>query len=138
MTPPERGHQLLLVEPSSVIRNIITSAARQLELAQVHQTGNLALANQWLSQRSFDGIILSIYEPGPAIELLTLVRMGQFCCNPAVPVVALVSPGDKRIDRQVAELDVMRTLCVPFRIREVIDVIRVMWPRLALTDKFSA
>lgn len=125
----ERGHQLLLVEPSSVIRNIIVSAAKQLELAQVHQTGNLALANEWLSHRSFDGIILSIYEPGPAIELLTLVRMGQFRCDPAIPVAALVSPGNKRLDEQVAALDVMRKLPVPFRIREVIDVMRAMWPR---------
>lgn len=134
MSDFERGHQLLLVEPSSVIRNIIVSAAKQLQLAQVHQTGNLSLANEWLSNRSFDGIILSIYEPGPAIELLTLVRMGQFRCDPAVPVVALVSPGNKRLDQQISELDVMRTLPVPFRIREVIDVVRAMWPRRDLVS----
>ena len=134
MSGVERGHQLLLVEPSSVIRNIIVSAAKQLDLAQVHQTGNLSLATEWLSNRSFDGIILSIYEPGPAIELLTLVRMGQFRCDAGVPVAALVSPGNKRLDQQVAELDVMRSLPVPFRIREVIDVMRAMWPRRDLVN----
>lgn len=128
MNGPGRDHQLLLVEPSSVIRSIIVSVAKQLGLAHVHQTGNVAVANAWLEQRSFDGIILAIYEPGPVIETLQLIRSGALRCDPNVPVVALVRPGDKRLDRQVAELDVMRVLPVPFRIREVIDVMRAMWP----------
>lgn len=124
----ETGYQLLLIEPSSVIRNIIVSVAKQLGLAQVHQTGNVAVANEWLGQRSFDGILLAIYEPGPVIETLQRIRSGAFRCDAQVPVVALVRPGDRRLDQQVSELDVMRVLPVPFRIREVIDVMRGMWP----------
>lgn len=134
MNGPERDHQLLLVEPSSVIRSIIVSAAKQLGLAQVHQTGNVAVANEWLDQRSFDGILLAVYEPGPAIETLQMIRSGALRCDPNVAVVALVRPGDKRLDRQVAELDVMRVLPVPFRIREVIDIMRAMWPARTLVS----
>lgn len=128
----ERDHQLLLVEPSSVIRSIIVSVARQLGLAQVHQTGNVAVANEWLEQRSFDGILLAVYEPGPVIQTLQMIRSGALRCNADVPVVALVRPGDKRLDQQVAQLDVMHVLPVPFRIREVIDVMRAMWPERKL------
>ena len=55
MSAPERGYQLLLVEPSSIVRGIIVSVARQLDLVQVHQTSQLATANAWLVERSFDG-----------------------------------------------------------------------------------
>lgn len=128
MSANERGYQLLLVEPSSVVRSIIVSVAKQLDVVSVHQTGNLATANEWLIQRSFDGILLSVDQPGPAMDLLTLIRMGQFRSDQHVPVVALVSPGDKRLAQQLTELDVKRTLSVPFRIREVIDVMRAMLP----------
>ncbi|WP_342130311.1 hypothetical protein [Hydrogenophaga sp. OTU3427] len=128
MSANERGYQLLLVEPSSVVRSIIVSVAKQLDVVSVHQTGNLATANEWLIQRSFDGILLSVDQPGPAMDLLTLIRMGQFRSDQHVPVVALVSPGDKRLAQQLTELDVKRTLPVPFRIREVIDVMRAMLP----------
>lgn len=128
MSAAERGHQLLLVEPSSLVRGIIVSVARQLDLAQVHQTSHLGTANGWLSDRSFDGILMSIEEPRASIEMLTLIRMGQFRCDPHIPVVALVHPGERRMLEQLAELDVKRTLLLPFRIREVVDVMRAMWP----------
>lgn len=128
MSTAERGQQLLLIEPSSLIRGIIVSVAKQLSLAQVHQTGNLATANSWLVERSFDGILMSLDEPRPSLELLTLIRMGQFRCDAQVPVVALLPLGERRLAEQLAELDVKRTLSVPFRIREVVDAMRAMWP----------
>lgn len=129
MSGPERGHQLLLVEPSSLVRGIIVSVARQLELAQVHQTSQLSTANGWLTERSFDGILMSIEEPRASIELLTLIRMGQFRCDANIPVVALVHPGERRMIEQLADLNVKRTLTLPFRIREVVDVMRAMWSK---------
>lgn len=128
MSAPERGYQLLLVEPSSIVRGIIVSVARQLDLVQVHQTSQLATANAWLVERSFDGIILSIEDPRASIELVTLIRMGQFRCDPQVPIVALVHPGERRVLEQLAELDVKRHLTLPFRIREVMSTMRAMWP----------
>ena len=65
MSSAERGHQLLLIEPSSVVRSIIVSVARQLDLAQVHQTSQLSTAQGWLTQRSFDGILMSIEDVDP-------------------------------------------------------------------------
>lgn len=128
MSTAERGQQLLLIEPSSLVRGIIVSVAKQLSLAQVHQTGNLATANGWLTERSFDGILVSLDEPRASLELLTLIRMGQFRCDAQVPVVALLPGGERRLGEQLAELDVKRTLTVPFRIREVVDAMRAMWP----------
>lgn len=133
MSALQRGHQLLLVEPSSMVRGIIVSVARQLELAQVHQTGQLPMAHGWLTERSFDGILMSIEDHRASIELLTLIRMGQFRCDPNIPVVALVHPGEQRMLEQLAELNVTRTLPLPFRIREVVDIMRAMWPARSLS-----
>lgn len=126
MSLTERGHQILLVEPNSVVRSIIVSVARQLELAQVHQTSQLPTANSWLIDRSFDGLLISFEKPRASMELLTLIRMGQFRSAANIPVVALVYPGERRIIDQLAELDVKRTLPIPFRIREVVDAIGAM------------
>lgn len=132
MSSAERGHQLLLIEPSSVVRSIIASLARQLDLAQIHQTSQLSTAQGWLTQRSFDGILMSIEDPRASIELLTLIRMGQTQCPPNITVVALVHPGERRVIEQLAELDVKRTLSLPFRMREVVDVMLAMCPGKSL------
>lgn len=127
MNGAERGHQLLLIEPSSIVRGIIVSAVRQHNLAQVHQTSFFNKANDWLVARSFDGILMSIDDASASMELLTLLRMGTFRCNPNVPVVALVHPEQRRLAKEWADLDVKRVLSIPFRISEVIDTVRAMW-----------
>ncbi len=132
MSSAERGHQLLLIEPSSVVRSIIASVARQLDLAQIHQTSQLSTAQGWLTQRSFDGILMSIEDPRASIELLTLIRMGQMQCPPNITVVALVHPGERRVIEQLAELHVKRTLSLPFRMREVVDAMLAMCPGKSL------
>jgi CheY-like chemotaxis protein len=126
MSVTERGYQLLLVEPSSVVRSIIVSVVRQQGLAQVHQTSHFSTANDWLIARSFDGILMSVDDSSASMELLTLVRMGQFRCDPTIPVVALVYPEEQRLVKQLAGLDVKRILPLPFRINEVIDTMRAM------------
>lgn len=138
MNGTERGHQLLLVEPSSIVRSIIVSVIRQQGLAQVHQTSFFATANEWLVARSFDGILMSIDDVSASIELLTLVRMGTFRCNPDIPVVALVHPDERRLLRELTDLDVKRILPIPFRMSEVIDTVRAMLARRPSSGSASA
>lgn len=126
MNGSESGYQLLLVEPSSIVRSIIVSAVRQQNLAQVHQTSFFNKANDWLVARSFDGILMFIDDASAGRELLTLVRMGTFRCNPNVPVVALVHPEQRRLAKEWSDLDVKRVLPIPFRVGEVIDTVRAM------------
>lgn len=126
MNGSESGYQLLLVEPSSIVRSIIVSAVRQQNLAQVHQTSFFNKANDWLVARSFDGILMSIDDASAGRELLTLVRMGTFRCNPNVPVVALVHLEQRRLAKEWSDLDVKRVLPIPFRVGEVIDTVRAM------------
>lgn len=70
---------------------------------------------------------MSIDDASASMELLTLLRMGTFRCNPNVPVVALVHPEQRRLAKEWADLDVKRVLSIPFRISEVIDTVRAMW-----------
>lgn len=122
----ERGYQLLLVEPSSIVRSIVVSVVRQQGLAEVHQTSNFATANDWLNARSFDGILMSIDDSSASIELLTLVRMGTFRCDRNITVVALVYPEERRWVKELTDLDVKRVLPLPFRISEVINTVRAI------------
>lgn len=126
MNGAERGYQLLLVEPSSIVRSIIVSAVRQQNLAQVHQTSFFTKANDWLVARSFDGILMSIDDASASMDLLTLVRMGAFRCRPNVPVVVLVHPEQRSLAKEWSNLDVKRALPIPFRVGEVIDTVRAM------------
>lgn len=131
MMPPsaERGHQLLLIEPSSMVRGIVVSVARELQLAHVHQTGSLATASQWLDTRRMDGIFLAMHEPAAALELLDRLRSQSLACDPGVPVVAMLPQGEDRWLEALRERAVRRVLPLPFRIREVIESMYALWPQ---------
>lgn len=111
---------------------IAALAANKLKLAQIHQSGNLALANPRLGQGSFDGIVLAIYEHDPVMDTLQAICSAALRYRVDVPVTTLVRPGETRPDQQVSELDVMRVPPVLFRILEVLDGMRAMWPRRQL------
>ena len=130
MTPAEagRGHQLLLIEPSSMVRGIVVSVARELQLAQVHQTGSLSTATQWLGARHMDGIFMSLHDPAAALTLLDQLRSQSLLCAADVPVVAMLPQGDDRWLEPLRERAVRRVLPLPFRIREVIDAMYALWP----------
>ncbi len=126
--PAEHGYQLLLVEPSAMVRGIVVSVARELNLAQVHQTGSLATATQWLDTRQMDGVFVALHDPGPALHLLDQLRQRKLHCDPHVPVVAMLPQGQDKLLDALRERDVKRVLPLPFRIREVIDAMYGIWP----------
>lgn len=128
-TPAARsGYQLLLVEPSSMVRGLISQVTKELGLAQVHQTSNWKTAHQWMAERHMDALIVSGDEPEHAEELLTLLRMNQFRSSPDVPVVGLVPKGDERTRARLEALNVERFISVPFKIREVVETLYALWP----------
>lgn len=126
--PAEQGYQLLLIEPSALVRGIVVSVARELQLAQVHQTGSLATAAQWLGERQMDGIFLALHDPGPALALLDRLRQRKLLCDADAPVVAMLPQGQDKLLDALRERDVKRVLPLPFRIREVIDAMYAIWP----------
>lgn len=129
------GYQLLLVEPSSMIRGLISQVTKELGTIQVHQTGNWKTAHQWMADHPMDALILSGDEPQQAEELLTLLRMSQFCSQPDVAVIGLVSQNDQRTRSRLQALNVERFISVPFKIREVIEALCTLWPAV-LHERF--
>lgn len=123
-----QGYQLLLVEQSSMVRSLISQVTQELGLAQVHQTSNWKTAHQWMAQRRMDALIVSGDEPERAEELLTLVRMSQFLCSADVPVIGLVPHSDERTRARLQALNVERFISVPFKIREVVELLYGLWP----------
>lgn len=123
-----KGYQLLLIEPSAMVRGLIAKVMQDLGLAQVHQTSNWNTAHEWLKDLSVDAIIVSASEAEKAEELLTLVRMSQFRCDADVPVIAIVPDHDRVTREKLTELNVRQFLSIPFRIRDVADQLYRLWP----------
>lgn len=131
------GYEVLMVEPSAMIRGVIVQVARELHIAQVHQTGNWAMAQRVLGERSVDCLILSMDEPSKAEELVNGVRSGAYLCPTDVPVIALVPAGIAKAGQTVERLGVAASLPVPFRIRDVFSTLGRVLPRLQL-DQLQA
>lgn len=127
-TSEQSGYQLLLIEPNSLVRNLIAQVMKDLGLAQVHQTSNWKTAHQWMAERSMDALIVTGDELQHTEELLTLVRMSQFRCSPDVQVIGLVATGDERTRTRLRALNVEQFINVPFKIREVVDALYALWP----------
>lgn len=124
------GYQILMVEPSAMIRNLVVQVARELRIAHVHQTGNWVTARRILGEQRMDCLILSADETARACELLQELRMCLFSTAHDIPVVGLL-PNASRGTREALEaLGVSTFLLVPFRIRDVFDALGALWPHL--------
>lgn len=127
MTAPRRP-QLLMVEPSAMIRNLVVQVARELRVAEFHQTGLWPTAQQLLNAHRMDGLILSTDDASRACALLTLLRQGQLHTPADIPVIALL-PATAQGARQALEaLGVEHYLHTPFRIRDIFETLGCLWP----------
>jgi DNA-binding NarL/FixJ family response regulator len=120
---------LLLVEPDNLVRSIVSSVVRELELARVRQAASLAMARHMLAEAPVDGLVLSLGEELHAtVELLTQLRAGGFRSDAAIPVVAMAPAGDAALVARLKDLDVRRLLLQPFKLRDVVHTLEQLWP----------
>ncbi len=124
------GYQILMLEPSAMIRNLVVQVARELRVAHVHQTGNWATARRILGEQRVDCIILSADDATKACELLNELRMSLFATAPDIPVIGLLPNASKGTREALEALGVSTFLFVPFRIRDVFDALGALWPHL--------
>lgn len=116
-------HWMLVVEPDGVVRSTVASVVRELELAQVHQAASVPLGAQVLAESAVDALMLSLADTDAALELLTRLRAGEFVSRADIPVVVLASACDGPLALRLKQLEVLRLLLTPFKIRDVVQTL---------------
>lgn len=129
LNPPT--HWMLVVEPDGVVRSTVASVVRELELAQVHQAASVPLGTQVLSESAVDALVLSLADTDAALDLLTRLRAGEFASRADIPVVVLAPACDGPLALRLKQLEVLRLLLTPFKIRDVVQTLEALAPEPA-------
>ena len=101
---------LLLVEPGSLLRGTVASAARHLRLANVQEATSVRAAERLLELHRFEMLMLALDGDGLALQLLSDLRVARFA-----------SHGDL-IDR-LKSMRVRKIVLKPSKARTLLDAI---------------
>ena len=123
---PAMGQEILLLERSTMVGNIIVSTARQLGLRPVRLVTNCRSAQQFLEHHPFDGVITSLEEEEETLQLLQALREGAFKSMANTPVAITTTQCDAVLALRIKELHVRRILLKPFKIRDLITTIEML------------
>lgn len=129
LNPPT--HWMLVVEPDGVVRSTVAAVVRELELAQVHQAASVPLGTQVLNESAVDALVLSLADTDAALDLLTRLRAGEFASRADIPVVVLAPACDGPLALRLRQLEVLRLLLTPFKIRDVVQTLESLAPEPA-------
>lgn len=119
---------VLLIEPDGLVRSTVAAVCRELQIVRMHQATSLVLGEQWLQTWEADGLMLSLAEPGAALDLLGRLRAGEFRCDATIRVAAMAPACNAAMLQRLKELDVRRFLLQPFKMRDVIQTVEQLWP----------
>jgi DNA-binding response OmpR family regulator len=117
----ERRNRLLLVEPDSLLRRIVVSVARDLDLAVMEEATGASTAEAKLDATAFDGLVLALDEAGDMLAVLRALRLSRFRTSAQVPVVVMSSYCDEAMVSRMRELEVQRLLLKPFKVKSILD-----------------
>lgn len=124
-------HSMLVLEPDAVVRSTVAAVVRELELAQVQQAASVPLGTQVLTETAVDALVLSLADTEAALELLTRLRAGEFPSRADIPVVVLAPACDGPLALRLRQLEVLRLLLTPFKIRDVVQTLEALAPEPA-------
>lgn len=124
MTP--LSHTLLLMEQQSLVRSTVAAVARQMNLACIEETSSIDAAEQRLARTRYDGLLLSLDEPAPALALLARLRAGEMISDADLPVILMTSACDAELAAQVRQLGVQRLLIKPFKLKLLLQTIEAL------------
>jgi len=124
-------HSMLVLEPDAVVRSTVAAVVRELELAQVQQAASVPLGTQVLTETAVDALVLSLADTEAALELLIRLRAGEFPSRADIPVVVLAPACDGSLALRLKQLEVLRLLLTPFKIRDVVQTLESLAPEPA-------
>ncbi|GGC60054.1 response regulator [Undibacterium terreum] len=125
MANPAANRRMLLVEPETLLRQTVALTARAIGVGNIHEAGNMVLAEQMLKEQAFHGAVISIdteKTDAANLGLLDQVRNGATASNKAIPIAAMVERCDSNLLQALSQREVTRIILKPFRARLLLDV----------------
>ncbi|APW41204.1 hypothetical protein [Rhodoferax saidenbachensis] len=128
MTAPhsEPQRDILVVEQAAMVGSIIVSTARQLNMPNVRLATSIRGAQQLLEQHAFSGLIASLNDEAPALEMIQNLRDGQYRTAANVPLAVTATACGVDLANSLRGFLVRRVLLKPFKVRDVILTIRLL------------
>lgn len=123
-TVPVRRPVLLMVEPDFMVRRTIVLTARDLNIADIHETSGSDAALPLLEQAHFDGILICIDEAG--LDLIAEVRGGHTHCNARTPMAVTMNTCSAAEVTRLRQLDVDNVLLRPFKLKALLQALQTL------------
>lgn len=114
---------VLLAEPDVLLRRAVVKVAGELGLAHVLGAPDVHSAVPLMESHPFDAIIVALDRGGDAMDLLTLLRCGQYRSAPSTPVAVLAGPGREGDAARLSSLGVRERLQATYTARSVLDTL---------------
>jgi CheY-like chemotaxis protein len=119
-------NDILVVEQTAMVGSIIVSTARELKLPNVRLATSVRVAQQFLEQHSFSGLIASLNDEAPALEMIQSLRAGQYRTSANIPVAVTATECGVDLANTLRGFLVRRVLLKPFKVRDVVLTIRML------------
>jgi DNA-binding response OmpR family regulator len=114
---------VLLADADLLLRRAVVQVAAELTLARIHDTSDVHAAVSQVESRPFRAMVIALDGGQAAIDLLTLLRCGQYPSPAATPVAVLTGPGRDIEAARLSSLGIRETLRSPCSARGVLDLI---------------
>ena len=126
--PSAGAFNILLVEPTNLLRRTVALTVRSLGTAEVTEAAAYPTAGQFCERRRFDVAVIALEWPLPAdlcegLTLIQQIRHGQGPSAPTIPIAVLVDSCNAELLQVLRACEVKRILIKPFRVRDVLDTI---------------
>ncbi len=125
-SPGMYAPEILLIEQSAMIGNIIVSTARQLGLQPIRLVTSSRGALQFMENQVFAGLITSLDDEEGALALIQKLRDGNFKSRPNTPLAITAGQCSAELANRIKLFNARRILLKPFKIRDLVATIEIL------------
>ena len=118
--------EILLIEQSAMIGNIIVSTARQLGLQPIRLVTSSRGALQLMENQVFAGLITSLDDEAAALALIQRLRDGKFKSPSNTPIAITTGQCSAELANRIKLFNARRILLKPFKIRDLVTTIEIL------------
>lgn len=115
---------LLVIEPDFMVRRTIALVARDLDIADVHETSGSDAAASLLATAAYDGVLVCIDDRGYA--LIEQLRGGRTLCSARTPLAVTMSSCGVEDVQRLRDLGIDHVLLRPFKVKAVLQALQVL------------
>lgn len=115
---------LLLIEPDFMVRRTIAVVARDLDIADIHETSGSDAAASLLASAAYDGVLVCIDDHGYA--LIERLRAGSTLCGARTPVAVTMNTCGVQDVHRLRDLDVDQVLLRPFKVKALLQALQAL------------